>query len=57
MKIAQDTYCAQALAGQWAGLGEFPSELALEALVEVLRGKFKVSYRVHAAIRLSLILE
>ncbi|KAJ6577348.1 carbohydrate esterase family 9 protein [Mycena capillaripes] len=50
MKVAQDQYCAQALAGQWTGLGEFPSELALEALVDVLRGKVKVQTHCYEAV-------
>ncbi|KAJ7454819.1 hypothetical protein FB451DRAFT_1517602, partial [Mycena latifolia] len=50
MKLAQDKYCAQALAGHWTGLGEFPSELALEALVDVLRGKFKVQTHCYEAV-------
>ncbi|KAJ7189546.1 hypothetical protein GGX14DRAFT_547061 [Mycena pura] len=42
IKTAQDQYCTKALAGDWTGLGEFPSELASEALVDVLRGQVKV---------------
>jgi hypothetical protein len=47
IKNAQDQYCSKALAGQWTGLGEFPSELAWEALVDVLRGKVKVVFLIH----------
>ncbi|KAJ7116354.1 hypothetical protein C8R44DRAFT_792267 [Mycena epipterygia] len=50
MKIAQDQYCSQALTGHWTGLGEFPSELALEALVDILRGKFKVQTHCYEAV-------
>ncbi|KAJ7078078.1 hypothetical protein C8R44DRAFT_896061 [Mycena epipterygia] len=50
MKITQDQYCAQALAGQWTGLDEFPSDLALEALVDVLRGKVKVQTHCYEAV-------
>ncbi|KAJ7178858.1 hypothetical protein C8R43DRAFT_871685 [Mycena crocata] len=50
MKLAQDRYCEQALAGQWTGLGDFPLELALEALVDVLRGKFKVQTHCYEAV-------
>ncbi|KAF7330339.1 Carbohydrate esterase family 9 protein [Mycena venus] len=50
MKISQDEYCEKALAGQWTGLGDFPSELALEALVDVLRGKFKVQTHCYEAV-------
>jgi hypothetical protein len=44
MKNAQDQYCSKALSGNWDGLGAFPSELALEALVDILRGKVKVGF-------------
>ncbi|KAJ7485567.1 amidohydrolase-domain-containing protein [Mycena latifolia] len=50
IKIAQDQYCAQAQAGRWTGLGEFPSDLALEALVDVLRGKVKVQTHCYEAV-------
>ncbi|KAJ7746634.1 hypothetical protein B0H16DRAFT_1556562 [Mycena metata] len=50
MKNLQDKYCEKALTGQWASLGEFPSELALEALVDVLRGKFKVQTHCYEAV-------
>ncbi|KAK7032886.1 carbohydrate esterase family 9 protein [Favolaschia claudopus] len=50
MKKAQDEYCAKALSGRWAGLGSFPSELALEALVDILRGKFKVHTHCYEAV-------
>ncbi|KAJ7485560.1 amidohydrolase-domain-containing protein [Mycena latifolia] len=50
LKIAQDQYCAQAQAGRWTGLGEFPSDLALEALVDVLRGKVKVQTHCYEAV-------
>ncbi|KAL1938740.1 hypothetical protein VTO73DRAFT_11343 [Trametes versicolor] len=42
IKQAQDTFCAKASQGEWAGLGEFPEELQWEALVDVLRGRVKV---------------
>ncbi|KAJ7691755.1 hypothetical protein B0H17DRAFT_1062568 [Mycena rosella] len=50
IKIVQDQYCAKAQAGQWSGLGEFPSDLALEALVDVLRGKVKVQTHCYEAV-------
>ncbi|KAJ7273060.1 hypothetical protein C8J57DRAFT_1316535 [Mycena rebaudengoi] len=50
IKNAQDQYCSKALAGQWTGLGEFPSELAWEALVDVLRGKVKVHTHCYEAV-------
>lgn len=43
IKHVQDQYCAKAEAGQWKGLGEFPDDLQWEALVDVLRGRVKVS--------------
>ncbi|KAH8080279.1 carbohydrate esterase family 9 protein [Cristinia sonorae] len=42
VKNAQDVYCSKALAGQWAGLGDFPTDYQWEALVDVLRGRVKV---------------
>ncbi|KAF7375144.1 Carbohydrate esterase family 9 protein [Mycena sanguinolenta] len=57
LKITQDQYCEKAVAGQWAGLGDFPSDLALEALVDVLRGKVQThcyeAVDIDAFIRLS----
>ncbi|KAJ7722728.1 hypothetical protein DFH07DRAFT_1006316, partial [Mycena maculata] len=49
IKIAQDQYCEQALAGHWTGLGQFPSDLASEALVDILRGKVKVQTHCYEA--------
>lgn len=40
----QDAYCSKAAAGQFNNLGNFPDDLRWEALVDVLRGKVKVSY-------------
>lgn len=42
IKNQQDAYCSAALAGRWAGLGEFPEDLQWEALVDVLRGRVRV---------------
>ncbi|KAF9001214.1 hypothetical protein BDZ89DRAFT_1146986 [Hymenopellis radicata] len=42
LKEKQDVYREKALAGQWTGLGEFPDDLAWEALVDVLRARVKV---------------
>ncbi|KAJ6595658.1 composite domain of metallo-dependent hydrolase [Mycena vulgaris] len=50
IKLAQDQYCAQAQAGQWADLGEFPTDLAMEALVDILRGKVKVQTHCYEAV-------
>ncbi|KAJ7650653.1 hypothetical protein FB45DRAFT_888386 [Roridomyces roridus] len=52
IKIAQDKYCEQALGGRWTGLGEFPAELASEALVDILRGKTKVQTHCYEAVDL-----
>ncbi|KAJ7044508.1 carbohydrate esterase family 9 protein [Mycena alexandri] len=40
---AQDDYCSKAEAGLWDTLGPFPENLRLEMLVDVLRGKVKVT--------------
>ncbi|KAI0361764.1 carbohydrate esterase family 9 protein [Trametes cingulata] len=42
IKEQQDNFCAKAVRGDWAGLGEFPEDLQWEALVDVLRGRVKV---------------
>ncbi|KAJ7510331.1 hypothetical protein B0H11DRAFT_1958549 [Mycena galericulata] len=52
IKLAQDQYCEKALAGHWTGLGEFPSDLASEALVDILRGKVKVQTHCYEAVDL-----
>jgi hypothetical protein len=41
-KKKQDDFCANALKGEWEGLGDFPEDLQWEALVDVLRGRVKV---------------
>ncbi|KAF8904152.1 hypothetical protein CPB85DRAFT_1225892 [Mucidula mucida] len=50
LKEKQDVYCDKALAGQWIGLGEFPDDLAWEALVDVLRGRVKVHNHCYEAV-------
>ncbi|CAK5268643.1 unnamed protein product [Mycena citricolor] len=50
MKLSQERYCEKALAGEWTGLGQFPEELRLEALVDILRGKFKVQTHCYEAV-------
>ena len=42
LKEKQDTFCDKVNADKWDGLGEFPDDLKLEALVDVLRGRVKV---------------
>ncbi|KAG6903047.1 hypothetical protein C0995_007480 [Termitomyces sp. Mi166 len=43
LKVKQDRYCSSALAGKWLGLGDFPQDLQWEALVDVIRGRVKLS--------------
>lgn len=43
VKQAQNDFRVKASQGEWAGLGEFPEELQWEALVDVLRGRVKVT--------------
>lgn len=52
IKEKQDAYCSAALAGQWAGLGEFPEDLQWEALVDVLRGRVRVQAHCYEAVDL-----
>jgi hypothetical protein len=42
IKEEQDKFCSEVLNGNWQ-LGQFPEELQWEALVDVLRGRVKVS--------------
>ncbi|KAJ7650701.1 carbohydrate esterase family 9 protein [Roridomyces roridus] len=50
IKQKQDTFCNNALSGQWEGLGEFPESLQWEALVDVLRGRVKVNIHCYEAV-------
>ncbi|CDO72361.1 hypothetical protein BN946_scf184977.g58 [Trametes cinnabarina] len=52
IKQSQDEYCAKAVRGEWAGLGEFPEDLQWEALVDVLRGRVKVQNHCYETIDL-----
>ena len=46
IKISQDEYCRKAESGLWESLdGPFPDDFRWEMLVDVLRGKVKVSAR------------
>ena len=50
IKSAQDVYCAKAEAGLWSSIADgFPEGFQYETLVDVLRGRVKVSplYNVH----------
>jgi len=43
IKTAQDVFCRRAEAGLWKSLdSDFPEDLRMEMLVDVLRGKVKV---------------
>lgn len=44
-KNAQDNFCEKALAGDWRSLGgqKFPESLQWQPLVDILRGRIKVS--------------
>lgn len=52
IKQKQDAFCSRALAGLWAGLGDFPEDLQWEALVDVLRGRVRVCALVMSATEL-----
>lgn len=44
IKVSQDEYCRKAESGLWESLdGPFPDDFRWEMLVDVLRGKVKVS--------------
>ncbi|KAJ6628787.1 carbohydrate esterase family 9 protein [Mycena sp. CBHHK59/15] len=47
---AQDAYCSQVEASLWDSLGAFPESLQWEMLVDVLRGKVKVSSQCQGAV-------
>ncbi|KAI0065899.1 composite domain of metallo-dependent hydrolase [Artomyces pyxidatus] len=56
IKNAQDAYCMKAQAGLWNNLAsDFPENLKWEALVDVLRGKVKLSQHVYAAVDIDTI--
>lgn len=52
LRDAQDTYCDRAVNHDWKGLGDFPDDLRLEALVDVLRGRVKVNTHCYEAVDL-----
>ncbi|KDR83960.1 hypothetical protein GALMADRAFT_236481 [Galerina marginata CBS 339.88] len=53
IKVSQDEYCANAEAGLWEGLsGPFPEDLRWEMLVDVLRGRVKISTHCYEAVDL-----
>ncbi|KAJ6539527.1 carbohydrate esterase family 9 protein [Mycena capillaripes] len=47
---AQDAYCSKVEAGLWDSLGPFPENLRFEMLVDVLRGKVKVTSQCQGAV-------
>ena len=49
---AQDAYCEKAMVGilNAQALGDFPEDLQWEALVDVLRGKVKVRFRLFGSL-------
>ncbi|KAH0587756.1 hypothetical protein H2248_006514 [Termitomyces sp. 'cryptogamus'] len=53
VKLAQDAFCAKAEAGLWDNIGsDFPESLQWEALVDVLRGRVKISNHCYEAVDL-----
>ncbi|KIM83388.1 hypothetical protein PILCRDRAFT_69640 [Piloderma croceum F 1598] len=56
IKVAQDSFCQKAGAGLWESIdGDFPEDLKWEMLVDVLRGKVKISNHCHEAVDLDQI--
>ena len=49
IRDAQDQFCSKAEAGAWCELGDFPEDIQWEALVDVLRGKVKLSVHCYEA--------
>ncbi|KAJ7628031.1 hypothetical protein DFH06DRAFT_1272898 [Mycena polygramma] len=52
IRDAQDVFCARADAGLWDGKTAFPESLQWEALVDVLRGRVKLSVHCYEAVDL-----
>ncbi|KAJ6455316.1 hypothetical protein C8R47DRAFT_1328912 [Mycena vitilis] len=52
IRDAQDAFCAHAEAGLWDGRAAFPESLQWEALVDVLRGRVKLSVHCYEAVDL-----
>ncbi|KAH9045482.1 hypothetical protein EDB85DRAFT_35113 [Lactarius pseudohatsudake] len=56
IKASQDAYCARAEAGLWSTIdGNFPESSQYEALVDVLRGRVKVSQHVYETVDIDAI--
>ncbi|KAG6831393.1 hypothetical protein H0H92_010995 [Tricholoma furcatifolium] len=52
IQLAQDAFCAKAEAGLWDGIKQFPESLQWEALIDVLRGRVKISNHCYEAVDL-----
>ncbi|KAJ7888524.1 hypothetical protein B0H13DRAFT_2252760 [Mycena leptocephala] len=52
IRDAQDAFCARAEAGLWDGTAAFPESLQWESLVDVLRGRVKLSVHCYEAVDL-----
>ncbi|KAJ6483842.1 hypothetical protein C8R47DRAFT_1217531 [Mycena vitilis] len=52
IRDAQDVFCARAEVGLWDGKAAFPESLQWEALVDVLRGRVKLSVHCYEAVDL-----
>ncbi|KAJ7028309.1 hypothetical protein C8F04DRAFT_1291263 [Mycena alexandri] len=50
IREAQDDFCAAAQTGKWDGRSAFPESLQWEALVDVLRGRVKLSVHCYEAV-------
>ncbi|KAJ6607174.1 hypothetical protein B0H10DRAFT_2073018 [Mycena sp. CBHHK59/15] len=56
IKNAQDSFCAAAERGAWDGKTEFPDSLQWESLVDVLRGRVKLSVHCYEAVDLDALM-
>ncbi|KAJ7685890.1 hypothetical protein B0H17DRAFT_985428 [Mycena rosella] len=56
IKDAQDAFCAAAEEGLWDGMAAFPESLQWEALVDVLRGRVKLSVHCYEAVDLDALM-
>ncbi|KAJ7452267.1 carbohydrate esterase family 9 protein [Mycena latifolia] len=56
IKEAQDSFCAAAEQGLWDGKTPFPESLQWEALVDVLRGRVKLSVHCYEAVDLDALM-
>ncbi|KAJ7075534.1 hypothetical protein B0H15DRAFT_894200 [Mycena belliarum] len=56
IKEAQDSFCAAAEQGLWDGQTPFPENLQREALVDVLRGRVKLSVHCYEAVDLDALM-